>query len=64
MTDDDPPLARCTFPGCPVRYRHGPARLCAEHRDDGPFAAYSAHKSPWRDASRSDPATPQPEVPK
>jgi hypothetical protein len=28
-------LARCPFKACPVRYRGGPDRLCAEHQDGG-----------------------------
>lgn len=26
-------LPRCTFKGCPVRYRSGPDHPCAEHSD-------------------------------
>ncbi len=29
------PLPRCPFKGCPVRYRGGPDRLCAEHQHGG-----------------------------
>jgi len=27
------PLARCTMPGCPWRWRDGPDRPCSEHDD-------------------------------
>lgn len=61
MTDDQP-AARCPEPGCPIRYRQGPARRCPEHRDDSPFAAYSAHKSPWKDrAGVGETDAPQPD---
>lgn len=29
-----PQLARCTTPGCPVRYRHGDNRPCVNHAED------------------------------
>jgi hypothetical protein len=31
---DDKRLPRCSFPGCPVRYRGGPDRPCPQHQDD------------------------------
>ena len=36
-------LARCPFKACPVRYRGGPDRLCAEHQHgDGDIATAAA----------------------
>jgi hypothetical protein len=31
------PLARCTEPGCPWRWRTGPDRVCPDHDQDDPL---------------------------
>lgn len=58
---DDAGLGRCPHPGCPYRWRSGRNRLCPDHDDsDRASVALSAHRSPWQDAGRGEPATPPP----
>ena len=43
---------RCPVRACPVRYRGGPDRLCAEHQADDSTvtaAGLSQHRSVWAD---------------